>query len=252
MPIPVIRGVIARRILVNYRVDPAVLARLLPAPFRPQLVGGAGIAGVCMIRLEAIRPRPLPAWMGLASENAAHRIAVVWDTPAGPRTGVYIPRRDTNSPLNLLLGGRVFPGVHHHARFAVAEAGDRFRVGLDSDDGATHLRVEGRVGTALPATSAFGSLAAASAFFEQGALGYSATGDPGRFDGLELRSFGWRVEPLDVTVVESSFFADRDLFPAGSVEFDCALLMRGIAHEWYNRGTLCAPVEVAEAVAVAA
>ena len=27
-------------------------------------------------------------------------------------------------------------------------------------------------------------------------------------------------------------FADEALFPAGSVTFDCALLMRNIAHEW--------------------
>jgi hypothetical protein len=47
MQIPVIRGVIDRRILVNFRVDPDVLARFLPAPFRPKLVNGAGMAGVC-------------------------------------------------------------------------------------------------------------------------------------------------------------------------------------------------------------
>ncbi len=35
MRIPAIRGVIDRRILVNYRVDPSVLAGLLPEPFRP-------------------------------------------------------------------------------------------------------------------------------------------------------------------------------------------------------------------------
>ena len=64
MQIPVIRGVIDRRILVNYRVDAAVLARLLPAPFRPKLVNGAGMAGVCLIRLRDIRPRFLPRWLG--------------------------------------------------------------------------------------------------------------------------------------------------------------------------------------------
>jgi hypothetical protein len=32
--------------------------------------------------------------------------------------------------------------------------------------------------------------------------------------------------------MESSFFDDRNRFPAGSIEFDSALLMRGIKHEW--------------------
>jgi hypothetical protein len=33
-------GRIARRLLVNYRVDPDAIAPLLPAPFRPALVDG--------------------------------------------------------------------------------------------------------------------------------------------------------------------------------------------------------------------
>ena len=67
MRIPVIRGIIDRRILVNYRVDPKVLEKILPAPFRPKLVNGAGMAGVCLIRLKHIRPRYLPSFIGLAT-----------------------------------------------------------------------------------------------------------------------------------------------------------------------------------------
>lgn len=66
---------------------------------------------------------------------------------------------------------------------------------------------------------------------------------PDQFDGLELRSFNWQVQPLVVDKVESSFFDNRALFPAGSVEFDCALLMQGIEHEWHGRGRLCAGCE---------
>ena len=136
------------------------------------------------------------------------------------------------------MGGKLFPGVHHHARFNVQEGDGCYRIGLDGDDHLTHLIVEGHVASELPETSVFGSLGEASTFFERGSLGYSATARPGEFDGLELRSFGWRVEPLAVRRVESSFFEDRSRFPAGSVEFDCALLMRGIEHEWHGREPL--------------
>jgi hypothetical protein len=238
MQIPVIRGIIDRRILVNFRVDAAVLARLLPAPFRPKLVNGAGMAGVCLIRLKDIRPRFLPAFLGISSENAAHRIAVEWDQDGEAMEGVFIPRRDTSSWLNALAGGRLFPGVHHHAAFQVQEHDDRYRVELNSDDGQTHLLVEGHVADDLPSTSIFGSLADASAFFERGSLGYSATAKPDQFDGLELRTFSWQVQPLAIEPVEFSFFEDRTLFPAGSVAFDCALLMLGIEHEWHGRGRL--------------
>src|SRR5205085_2202297 len=128
MKIPVIRGVIDRRILVNYHVDPSVLAPLLPAPFRPKVFRGAGMVGICLIRLKRVRPTFLPAWLGISSENAAHRTAVAWDDGGTVREGVYVRRRDTNSWLNALAGGRLFPGLHHHARFTVEEKVDRYHV----------------------------------------------------------------------------------------------------------------------------
>ena len=238
MRIPILRGVIDRRILINYRVDPGVLANLLPEPFRPKLNNGSGMAGVCLIRLKQIRPRFLPSIFGIGSENAAHRIAVEWDEGGERREGVFIPRRDTSSRINAAVGGKVFPGEHHHARFRVEEGDGRYRVALDSDDRLTHLLVEGGVASGLPGGSIFGSLAEASTFFERGSVGYSVTAKGDEFDGLELRCSGWRVESLAVERVESSFFEDRARFPSGSMEFDCALLMRDIEHEWHGRGSL--------------
>ena len=239
MKIPVLRGVIDRRILVNYRVEQSVLSRLLPAPFRPKVAHGFGIVGICLIRLKNIRPRFFPSWLGITTENAAHRTAVEWDDNGTVREGVYIRRRDTNSWLNALAGGRLFPGLHHHARFDVDETADRYSVALRSDDEVTSMSVRGRRADKLPQSSVFGSLEEASAFFQAGSLGYSATADPARFQGMELRSFSWSVEPLEVEEVRSSFFEDEALFPKGSIEFDCALLMRGIEHEWHGKSDLC-------------
>jgi hypothetical protein len=239
MRIPVIRGLIERRILVNYRVDPDILVSVLPNIFRPKLVNGMGMAGVCLIRLKNIRPWFLPAFTGISSENAAHRIAVEWDENGETREGVFVPRRDTSSRLNTLLGGRLFPGMHNHASFHVQEGDGGLCVELTSDDKLTHLLVEGKVVEDLPATSVFETLSDASQFYERGSLGYSATTTPGQFDGLELHTFNWHVRPLDVTRVKSSFFDDQKLFPAGSVNFDCALVMHAIEHEWHAKKCLC-------------
>jgi hypothetical protein len=240
MKIPAMRGVIDRRILANFHVEPDVLANVLPSPFRPKLVNGSGIAGICLIRLKQIRPRFVPSVFGISSENAAHRIAVEWDQNGETKEGVYIPRRDTSSRLNTLVGGRLFPGVHHHARFQVHEHDDQYSIVLDSDDDDMHVAVEGHLTSGLPAESVFGSIREASDFFKCGSLGYSATHTVGEYDGLELRTLNWEVQPLSVERIESSFFENRKLFPAGSVEFDCALLMRNIEHEWHGRPSLCA------------
>lgn len=239
--LPTIQGVIDRRILVNYRVDPAVAQRLLPPPFRPKLAHGYAVAGVCLIRLKHIRPAFLPIAAGMASENAAHRFAVQWDRDGRRQEGVFIPRRDTSSRFNAIVGGRLFPGEHHHARFDVDESADRLRVSYASDDGSTRVSVAGRIAESLPAGSIFASLQEASDFFEAGSLGYSATSDPTRYDGLELRCKTWSVEPLAVERVESSFFGDLTKFPPGAATFDCALLMRGVQHEWDGREDLCCP-----------
>lgn len=244
MRIPTMRGVIERRILVNYRVDADVLAAYLPAPFRPKLIHGLGIVGICLIRLKHVRPAWAPSWFGIASENAAHRFAVEWDDDGQRREGVYICRRDTSSRWNALAGGRVFPGVHHHARYTVRETLDRFAIDLRSDDNATEVSLRCRIARDLPPTSIFPSMDEASEFFRAGSLGYSATTDRARFQGLELRCREWRMEPLQVDEVRSSVFDDRSQFPAGSIELDCALLMRGIDHEWHGRADLCCDTAV--------
>ncbi len=243
MRIPVIRGVIDRRVLVNFRVDPTIVANILPSPFRPQLIHGYAIAGICLIRLKQTRMRFMPAMCGLTSENAAHRIAVEWDVDGVRRTGVYVPRRDTSSRLNAIVGGRVFPGTHHHARFDVQENDDEFRIAMDSHDRQVSVGVDARLALELPETSIFDSLTEVSEFFEQGSLGYSPNAEDNQFDGLELQARNWHVEPLTVTNVESSYFDDPSIFPAGSVLFDNALLMRRIDHEWHERSTICAELQ---------
>jgi hypothetical protein len=239
MRIPAIRGIIDRRILVNYRVERDALAALLPRPFRPKLIRGSGVAGICLIRLKHIRPPGAPKFLGLKSENAAHRIAVEWDQDGAKMEGVFVPRRDTSSRLNAFVGGRLFPGIHHLATFDVCEEGDCYRLKLDSVDGQTHVLVKAHLASAMPQESVFGSLPEASAFFERGSLGYSTTARPNMFHGLELRSLNWSVQPLNVANVESSFFEDRSLLPAGSVAFDSAFLMKNIKHEWHGLSPIC-------------
>jgi hypothetical protein len=241
MRIPVLRGLIDRRILVNFRLDPEAVKRVLPAPFRPKLVKGYAMGGICLIRIKEVRPRLLPGFVGIGSENGALRFSVQWDQDGEVREGVYIPRRVTNSRLNTLVGGRLFPGVHHHARFDVNEAHPYYQIALESDDGLTRLTVKGTARERLPESSLFSSVEEASEFFRAGSLGYSDTRTPGLFDGLELRSFHWKVAPLDVSHVECNLFSDTNNFPPGSAEFECALLMRGIEHEWHGRESLRAP-----------
>jgi hypothetical protein len=229
---PTMHGIIDRRMLVNFRVKPDVIQKLLPPYFRPKLVNGWAVAGICLIRLKDIRPRGFPAALGISSENAAHRIAVEWDENGITREGVYIPRRDTSSHLQAFVGGRIFPGIHHAADFEINEHADEFNLRMHSRDDATLIELKARRAATLPTGSIFKKVAEASEFFANGSVGYSATTDPNCCDGLELCTAGWKVEPLDVVSVKSSFFDDQTKFPIGTIHLDCALLMQNIVHEW--------------------
>ncbi|NBV21093.1 MAG: hypothetical protein EBS05_04115 [Proteobacteria bacterium] len=236
-----LRAVIDLRLLINYRVAPEVLARLLPPPFRPKVVHRWGLAGICLLRLREVRPVGLPAFMGMASENAAHRIAVEWEDAAGhTREGVFILRRDTASRFNQLVGGRLFPGVHHAADFHVWEPGNRFKIGvfLPGEADRPLLRVHAHLSDSISGGSVFHSLPEAVEFFRAGSLGWSPGRTAGELDGMELSTRDWRLEPLAVDWVDSAYFAAPDRFPAGSCHFDSAFLMREVACEWHARGQL--------------
>ena len=232
MQLTSIESVVERRLLVNYRVDVDAAAHLLPAPLRPQVVRGWAVAGICLLRLGSTRLRRIPIRWGLRSENAAHRIAVEWDTPTGVARGVYIGRRDTGSWLNAVAGGRIFPGEHSRAAFDVRESGPDLRVAYASADGDTKVDVHARVLAGWPGSRLFTDLDEASAFFRDGCDGYSVTHDGLHLDGLRLRTEAWRVEPAEVVRARSSYFDGAGPFPAGSATLDCVLLMRDVPVRW--------------------
>ena len=231
MKIPTIHGFIDRRLLINFIADPEVVSKIVPLPFRPKIYKGKAIVGICLIRLKDVKPKGLPNIIGVNSENGAHRIAVEWDENGEVKEGVYIPRRDTSLFLNTLLGGRLFPGKHHLAKFNVNEKEGKYHIDFLSSD-ETKISIDALTTEHFDKNSIFETIENVSAFFEKGAIGYSPNKD--KFDGLQLQTYNWAVKPLDVINVQSSFFEDENLFPKGSVTFDNALLMTHIEHEWHS------------------
>lgn|SRR5690606_16720994 len=233
--IPTIHGYIDRRILVNYSADPEAVQKILPYPFRPKPYKDRAIVGICLIRLKHIKPKGFYNFMGVNSENGAHRIAVEWDDNGLTKSGVYIPRRDTSLILNTIVGGRIFPGEHHQAKFNVHEVLQDYNVAFKSSDG-TEVSVNASVTHSFSEKSIFDTIEDASEFLKQGELGYSPYGI--KFQGLRLHTYKWEVQPLKVHKVKSSFFENKEIFPEGSVRFDNALLMTNIEHEWHSvKGT---------------
>lgn len=231
---PLIQGVIARRILLNFRADPDVVQRLLPAPLQVEQQNGHAIVGVCLIRLENLRPQGVPVSLGLSSENMAHRVAIRYPSGAGIRSGVFIWRRETDQRLVELLGGRLFPGVHHHAQFQVSESQNRLAMDVSSDDGKADVHFSAHVSEEWRHTPSFGSFDDVSEFFRKGDCGFSCSLRGDELEGLQLKMLKWEIVPMEIESQHCAFYADSQRFPAGSLNFDCGLLMRGLPHEWHQ------------------
>src|SRR5690606_9806905 len=159
----------------------------------------------------------VPDFLGVNSENGAHRIAIEWDENGETKSGVYIPRRDTSLKLNTVVGGRLFPGRHYYAKFKVKENNGNYHIEFKSSDD-TEILIDAAGSKFFNENSIFETLDNASEFFEHGDIGYSP--NKKKFEGIRLKAYNWEVRPLEVKNVKSSYFENEEVFPKGSVKFD--------------------------------
>ncbi|MFJ6534013.1 DUF2071 domain-containing protein [Microbacterium sp. NPDC091662] len=226
-----LRGRMRRRLLLTYRVDPAVAAEFIPAPFRPQLVDGSAVGGVCLIALTELRPGWVrPRW-GITTENAAHRFAVEWDEDEQTRTGVYVIERHSSDLVPVIGGGRFFPGMQRRARFEIEETDSRFHVGMQASDASVSVDVE--VSEEWESTL-FPTVDDASQFYRDGAIGWSPRRDGKGAEAVELSATRWVVDAARVNEVTSSFF---DGLPRGAARIDSVLVMRDLPVTWRRPAT---------------
>ncbi|WP_081860151.1 MULTISPECIES: DUF2071 domain-containing protein [unclassified Microbacterium] len=226
-----LRGRMRRRLLLTYRVDPSAAGEMIPAPFRPQLIDGSAVGGVCLIALTELRPGWLrPRW-GISTENAAHRFAVEWDESGTTRTGVYVIERHSSDIVPVIGGGRFFPGVQRRARFDIDETDSRIQVRMQASDASVSADIE--VSEEWE-SSLFPTVGDASRFYRAGATGWSPRRDGRGAEAVELSAARWAVEAGRVNEVRSSFF---DGLPQGAAQIDSVLVMRDLPVSWRRPAT---------------
>ena len=236
--IKIIEGVIDRRILVNYRIDPHYLEKILPSPFKPRLINGYGLGGICLIRFKKMRPTWLPSIVGTSSENGTHRFCVEWKENGKLYNGVYVKKRFTNSRLHEFGGEKIFPGKLVFSDFKVSEGKGHYSISFKSNNGE-YAHVEAYETHQFPKSSLFKTIEEASEDFRKDQIGYSPDGKKNQFKGVKLNTDNWEVSPLCLKNCKSSLFSNPDIFPEGSAEVDHVLLMKNIKHSWENIGAVC-------------
>lgn len=229
-------GNIERRILINYRIDPKALSKVLPTKFRPRIINGFALGGICLIRFRKMRPKAFPEFMGSTSENGTHRFCVEWDDDGVVKKGVFVMQRFTNSKLHELGSNLLYPGALTFADFKTKEANGNYSVEFQSKDGA-QVNVSVKQGEAFE-SKVYNTIEEASVDFETDSVGFSPSKN-NMYDGVELVTKSWKVKPLELVSLRSSLFEDKKIFPAGSVEVDHCLFMEDIDHTWENVDSIC-------------
>lgn len=229
MPQSKVQGLCSRRIILNWRVNPDGLQKILPAPF------------ICIIELEEMRPKGMPAFVGMRSINAAPRIAVEWPHEDSFEQGVYIPHRYTSAKWNTVVSKlRFFPTASGAGDIEVEESEDgRISAHAVAPDGM-RLSFSGQAAGALDENSIFKSTQEASDFLKAAQVAYSPkeireSSDIGlEFDAIKLKTYEWQASALSKNEAECTFISDN--FKGDEANFDSALIMRGIGHEWHYLG----------------
>lgn len=237
--IKVIKGTIDRRVLINYRLDPDYLSKMLPEPFKPRLFDGSALGGICLIRFKDMRPTWLPQFLGTTSENGTHRFCVEWTTKGKRHTGIYVKQRFTNSRLHEFGGGKVFPGNLTFSKFKVNENNGKYEISFKSKNNDKVNVLVDEADAKFPSNSVFSNIDQASQFFEKDDIGYSPSSNKKVHQGVKLNTTEWKVSPLKVIKASSSLFTNEKIFPNGSAHIDHALIMKNIKHDWQVVEDVC-------------
>jgi|GEM_PF-1202959 Uncharacterized conserved protein (COG2071). len=228
-----VTGVCDRRVILNWRVDPKLIAKQLPHPFRPRLVNGKAIVGIDVLKLFDMRPTGFPSFAGFATENAVDRISVEWEEGGSTVQGLFVPNRYSPSAVNALVSiARLFPTVFKHATFDFEERNGKFRISLIM--GGNRLEMEAKESDQLEAKSVFKTAQSASDFHRDSKISYSPSHDSDIFDAVYLKTLDWNATPLKVHSLSYTFI--ERAYPGA--EFDSALIMKSTRHEWHGLGAI--------------
>jgi len=147
---------------INYRVDPAALAPLLPAPLEPEVHKGHGWVQVLMSSLRDMRPPGIPSLFGTCFYQVSYRAAVRYrDTVGAWRRGGYFVRSETNHPVMRAVGNALAEFKFHDfgaADMVMLRDGDHLTVGVDPEPGFPDGRLVSVVDTRPLASPPAGSL----------------------------------------------------------------------------------------------
>jgi uncharacterized protein YqjF (DUF2071 family) len=210
-----IRGTIDRCWLFTYQAPEEEARALLPR--RLELVTRAGCAfwSVVLCHLSHMRPKPLPAFLGISYWHVAYRLYVRFHPASGPPVeGLYFLRSDCDRALMTRTGNLLTNYNFHTAGIEVVQEPARVCLSVRSPDARAAATIDREQPPRLPAHSAFASLDEAAAFLKYQPRGISITPDgKASIVAIQRDEAAWRSRLVTVVEAQWQFFEGKTVRP---------------------------------------
>ena len=214
--------------LVNFSIDPDVLARALPAPLKPSLFADRAWLSVVIAQMSGMRPVGVPAPLGITYNQVVYRAVV----RHGDARGVHFLRSDTDSRVMSALGNAMSFFAFHHAQIELERLDTVQSVRVRTPDEAADVSARFTPTAALPATSAFPDLATAKAqLVELFDAFHPRPGSPVT-DVVSIRRDDWELAVVHDEVAHYALMDGGDVFPQGSAILDSVFAVTDLDYRW--------------------
>lgn len=238
-PVPM-RTVFRRCLLVNFGVDPGVLASVLPAGIEPDLHGGEAFVSVVVAELDRMRPAFLPRALGVTYDQIVYRAVV----RCGDERGVYFLRSDADSRVMCAFGNALSFFRFHRSAIAFRDHDGLLDLDVATAGGTADIHATYAVADArpeLPETSRFDDLSQARAWLVELYAAFARTPGRAHVDVVRIDRGAWNLRVVEDLRGRYAFMAAGVPFGPGAARLDSTFLVDDIEYRWHRRERVPVP-----------
>jgi hypothetical protein len=227
------RGTFSHCWLFTYQTPASEAQSVLPPHLEVVTHQNCAFWNVVVCEIHSMRPKPLPAWVGIRYWHVAYRLYVRFHPKSGPPVeGLHFLRSDCDSHLIGTAGNLMTDFNFHTAPVVVEEQGHAIDIYVKSADMPAQVRLRPQVPAQLPPHSVFHSLDEAAAFLKYKPRGISVDGD-GNANIVQIvrQEEAWQSSLVSVEDAKWTFFNGKTALP------EICYQVNPISYQW-NRGQI--------------
>jgi uncharacterized protein YqjF (DUF2071 family) len=191
------QGMVRRRFLINYPVEPSLLAPFVPPGGELSLHQGKAWLSDCFVHITGMRPTGVPQALGVSFHYLIHRTRARLPFPDGKKREAVLVLDPTIDSRLLATFGAAATGVPFKRRpIEFVTDGSAWRLGVrDGKDLIFEAMIRGSsFGTDMPTNSPFSSLSQADEFLLGVSYGGSWNPEAGTLHVLAETHEPWRAQ----------------------------------------------------------